>query len=103
MTHARSAICSITSRPNTWIRYAFRKGLMYARSLLAALFLCAGSVNAQTAKTYRIDNGRWFDGMHFITRTVYMSGGRFVTTQPADSVIDLHGQYVVPPFGEAHN
>jgi hypothetical protein len=50
-------------------------------------------------------NGKWFDGSSFTGRTMYMSGGVF-TGAPAgkpDSVIDLRGGYVVPPFGEAHN
>jgi imidazolonepropionase-like amidohydrolase len=53
----------------------------------------------------KIVNGKWFDGQQFRERTVYMSRGAFVDrprTEP-DSVIDLHGGYVVPPFAEAHN
>lgn len=53
----------------------------------------------------KIVNGKWFDGARFEPRTMYMSGERFINTPKTepDSIIDLHGGYVVPPFGEAHN
>ena len=50
-------------------------------------------------------NGHWFDGVRFVDRTMYSVGGIF-SAQPGtgvDSVIDLQGGYVVPPFAEAHN
>ena len=50
-------------------------------------------------------NGHWFDGVRFVDRTMYSVGGIF-SAQPrtrVDSVIDLQGGYVVPPFAEAHN
>ena len=53
----------------------------------------------------KIVNGKWFNGVRFESRTMYMSGEQFIAkprTEP-DSVIDLHGGYVVPPFAEAHN
>lgn len=50
-------------------------------------------------------HGRWFDGRRFVPRTWWIIGGVFRNRRPArvDSVIDLAGAYVVPPFGEAHN
>ena len=52
-----------------------------------------------------LTNGKWFDGSSFTDRTMYMSGGVFTDAPSgkADSVIDLRGGYVVPPFAEAHN
>ncbi len=50
-------------------------------------------------------NGHWFDGVRFVDRTMYSVGGIF-SAKPGmrvDSVIDLQGGYVVPPFAEAHN
>lgn len=49
--------------------------------------------------------GRWFTGDAFAERTVYAVGGVFADAAPArvDSMVDLAGAYVVPPFGEAHN
>lgn len=54
---------------------------------------------------YEFANGRWFDGQKFVIGKFYTVGGRLASKRPArvDSVIDLNGKYVVPPFGEAHN
>src|ERR1044071_9356775 len=48
--------------------------------------------------------GRWFDGTRFVERTMYVADGVFHTRPPAaiDSVIDLAGGFVVPPFADAH-
>lgn len=56
-----------------------------------------------TVHEYR--NGRWFDGRGFVERTMYVRDGTFVDepSTGADSVIDLRGRWVIPPFGEAHN
>ena len=64
----------------------------------------AGSETVQ-GPAYRFVNGRWFDGTGFRQRTMYTVGGWFSTARPTAPVqtIDLDGQYVVPPFGEAHN
>jgi hypothetical protein len=54
---------------------------------------------------YRFTNGLWYDGHAFRAETVYSVYGH-LTRRPVtnvDAVIDLHGGYVVPPFGEAHN
>lgn len=57
------------------------------------------------ARVLEVRNGSWFTGSSFEPRTVYMSGGRFVTapSTAADSIIDLAGSFVVPPFAEGHN
>ena len=50
------------------------------------------------------DNGRWFTGSAFALCRMYTQGGRFIeSVDRPDSVIDLGGGYVVPPFGEGHN
>jgi len=50
-------------------------------------------------------NGHWFDGVRFVGRTMYSVGGIFSDQagRGVDTVIDLQGGYVVPPFAEAHN
>ena len=56
-------------------------------------------------RVIQLVNGHWFDGKRFVDRTMYSVGGIF-SAQPGtrvDSVIDLQGGYVVPPFAEAHN
>lgn len=69
--------------------------------LLGALAQSADSI----APSVKLVNGLWFDGSKFVSRTVYMSRGAFTSAakRVPDSVIDLHGGYVVPPFAEAHN
>lgn len=50
------------------------------------------------------ENGRWFTGSAFESRTMYVEGDEFVERpERTDVVVDLDGSYVVPPFGEAHN
>jgi hypothetical protein len=61
--------------------------------------------SAAVAKVYEIRNGAWFSGAGFGRRTMYVSAGRFIAapTAPPDSVLDLAGAFVVPPFAEGHN
>jgi imidazolonepropionase-like amidohydrolase len=49
-------------------------------------------------------NGRWYTGTGFSNRTLYSVNGVLRTERPAriDSVLDLGGGFVVPPFGDAH-
>jgi predicted amidohydrolase YtcJ len=73
--------------------------------LLIAVF--AATALAQQATSIAVvayENGRWFTGSTFESRTMYVRGDRFIDrpTQ-TDSVVDLAGGYVMPPFGEAHN
>ncbi|MFL5543047.1 MAG: amidohydrolase family protein [Longimicrobiaceae bacterium] len=64
--------------------------------------LAAGSPPAAHGVEYR--GGSWFDGTRFVARTMYVADGVFRTRAPAriDSVVELHGGYVVPPFADAH-
>jgi len=50
-------------------------------------------------------NGQWLRDDHFVSRTMYAVRGVLQSTRPlhVDSVIDLHGGWVIPPFGDAHN
>lgn len=54
---------------------------------------------------YEFRNGQWFDGFDFVEKTFYTQYGTLSLERPAhvDSVVDLAGGWVVPPFGEAHN
>lgn len=64
----------------------------------------AGAVSSAD-RVYELRNGRWFDGTGFRETTFYTRSGTLQATRPArvDSVIDLAGGWVVPPYGEAHN
>lgn len=54
---------------------------------------------------YEFRNGHWFDGQAFVERTMYSRYGILLEAPPAplDSVIDLMGGWVIPPYAEAHN
>ena len=71
---------------------------------VALLLVVSASVRPDQREV-KLVNGRWFDGTRFESRTMYMSGERFIPKPriDPDSVIDLHGGFVVPPFAEAHN
>lgn len=60
---------------------------------------------ADTPPVYELRNGHWLGADGFRQGTRYSVGGRMTSDRPArvDSVIDLGGGWVVPPFGEAHN
>lgn len=55
--------------------------------------------------SYHFVNGRWFNGTEFEEREFFTENGFLTSQKPAelDSVIDLAGTFVVPPYGEGHN
>ena len=61
--------------------------------------------SAKPGPTLMIVNGRWLLGGRFVETTRYVVGGslRDRAVGPPDSTLDLHGGFVIPPFGEAHN
>ncbi|HEV8381549.1 MAG TPA: amidohydrolase family protein [Gemmatimonadales bacterium] len=75
---------------------------------LAFLLLGCATTTRQTAIVaangveYR--GGLWFDGTRFVATTMYVVDGVFRARAPGhvDSVVDLAGGYVVPPFADAH-
>lgn len=72
-------------------------------AMVAALLVAApAALQGQRVTEYR--GGRWFTGTRFIDTTVYVSNGVFRDRDGArpDTVVDLAGGYVVPPFGDAH-
>jgi hypothetical protein len=52
---------------------------------------------------YEFRDGRWFDGSAFQRGTRYVYYGRVSRRQPTavDSVVDLHGAWVVPAYGRS--
>ena len=57
------------------------------------------------SKVYEFNNAHWFNSREFRRGRFYSVRGVLTFKKPAriDSVIDLGGKYVIPPFGEAHN
>jgi hypothetical protein len=74
--------------------------------LLVVIFLTllTSGIQAQQ-KTIRFINGNWFNGNGFTATEFYSVQGVLTKNPPAtvDTVIDLQQQFVIPPFGEAHN
>lgn len=79
------------------------KGFLYQRKILLLIALCFCGV--AMSQTYSFTNGKWFNGHTFKSKTFYTVKGLLTSKKPdhIDSVIDLKGKYVIPPFGEAHN
>jgi imidazolonepropionase-like amidohydrolase len=84
-----------------------------ARLLALALLLGAGQAAACHRGTagsgarhvYELRGGQWLGADGFRPATRWVVDGRLTTRRPAqvDSIIDLAGRWIVPPFGEAHN
>ncbi len=72
---------------------------------LAVLCACGVATAAGAQRSLHFSGGRWFDGSGFVAAEYYSVAGVLTARRPArvDSVIDLTGKFVVPPYGEAHN
>src|SRR4030095_15588631 len=74
--------------------------------LAGAACASSGSVTTTSSGAHGVEyrGGQWFDGTRFVARTMYVVGSTLHMGRPAtvDSVIDLSGGYVVPPFADAH-
>jgi hypothetical protein len=73
--------------------------------LLIIFFIALKAVAAAQVKTIHFTNGKWFNGTAFVNDDFYSVNGFFSKTKPdiVDTVVDLKQQYIIPPFGEAHN
>ncbi len=63
-----------------------------------------GAPETETFPSVAFTGAQWFDGKTFRPGTVYSRNGRLTRQMPpaVDSTVDLTGQFVVPPFGDAH-
>lgn len=87
---------------------------MHARFFVNAVLLTAiplalaqSTPSPSVAKSKAViafTHGLWFDGAAFQLRTVLSVDGVLAdqTTQSVSQTIDLHGGFVIPPFGDAH-
>ena len=84
----------------------FGRATLVVALALGALTAChrPAQVGAQ-GRSYELRDGRWLGAAGFETGTRYVVDGRLTLRRPrhVDSVIDLAGRWLVPPFGEAHN
>lgn len=72
---------------------------------IICMFIRTFTSYGQFSQNIELQNGYYFTGEKFIWKEkYYIEQGYFSNKAPAkvDTVIDLGGQYVVPPFGEAH-
>ena len=70
---------------------------------LTAVSLLPKSTLAQST-ILEFSNGKWFDGQGFVLKTFYSVNGILTSVRPShvDSLVDLKGKFVVPPFADAH-
>jgi hypothetical protein len=64
-----------------------------------------GFHDTQAHPSYAFVNGFWFNGRGFDKRTMYVVNDTLASRRPTtvDSVVDLRGAFVVPPYADAHN
>lgn len=80
------------------------------RMILAVVTtLCSSPLPAQDARpasspVVELRGGHWFTGRGFARGSRWMRDGRFIARPPtpADSVVKLDDQWLVPPFADAH-
>ena len=77
----------------------------HALAALALALAALGSPSSQepgTVTAFR--NGRWYDGDGFVTGDRFVVDGvlRMQAPGPVHTDLDLDGQWVVPPYGDAH-
>ena len=75
--------------------------------LIAGSLGCAKSpsvVPLPTERSIEYRGGRWYDGTSFVERSMFVVGSVFRERRPSrvDSVVNLDGRFVVPPFADAH-
>jgi len=81
----------------------FKPGSVVIVSILLAQLWITSATSA--SRNYEYINGLWFDGQTFVGKRFYSVNGVLTSRKPGqvDSVIDLNGKFVIPPFAEAHN
>jgi imidazolonepropionase-like amidohydrolase len=59
---------------------------------------------ADSTRTTEYRDARWFDGTRFTSGSRFIRNGFFVAkpSRAADTVVDMRGQFVVPPYADAH-
>lgn len=62
------------------------------------------SCNSKDHYAIKFNNGQWFNGQGFESKSIYSVNGVFQDHYDGepDSIIELYKGYVVPPFGDAH-
>lgn len=69
--------------------------------LLLMSFIVA---NHAFSQVYVIERGLVWNGEEFVQKSIFISDGVFIAQRPAsaDTIINAHGTYIIPPFGDFH-
>jgi hypothetical protein len=75
------------------------------RFLLLIVCIAIKLALAAQVKSIHFINGQWFNGKEFVAESFYSVNGFLTKNAPltVDSIVDLKQQFIIPPFGEAHN
>lgn len=80
--------------------------MFFVLCLLSSLLAASRVVSSPSAYGAKgFVNGQWFTGKDFQRATFYAVNGELTKRKPTGPVetVDLHGGFVVPAFGDAHN
>ena len=75
-------------------------------TIFAFIFtLLSVSLHAQALKSISFKGGMWFNGEEFVEDNFYSVEGLLTKKRPIsiDTIIDLSGKFIIPPFGDAHS
>ncbi len=78
--------------------------LLLSSCVGAPMRTAAQVTSSPSGPVVELRGARWFDGATFTAGSRWMRDGLFVSrpAQPADSVVDLSGRFMVPPYADAH-
>lgn len=89
------------------ISYIFLVGVLISVSCKPnKSYIQKKAIENPNSLSIKLVNGKWFNGSTFESKTVWVKNGilNFANENTEnDTIIDLKGKYVIPPFGEAHN
>jgi imidazolonepropionase-like amidohydrolase len=70
-----------------------------------AAAICLAVASAHSAPLIAYTHANWWNGDAFVKGVRYVRGGVFAEpgTASPERTVDLHGAWVTPPFGDAHN
>ncbi len=79
--------------------------LKYLITFYIPIFVFISSCNKDNSHGIAFEGGLVFNGQSFESKTFYVVNSLITFNQPSilDSTIQLNNQYVIPPYGEAHN
>lgn len=82
-----------------------RKLLTVGGLLVVGLGACRTATRIDDQPIVSVENARWLERDRFEPKHAWIVNGRFAFRKPArvETVLDLTGTYLIPPFADAHN